>query len=84
MSANNFGGPLTHTDGLYFTVTVFSTVGFGDITAKSQTARLVVTGQMLADLIVLGLAIKVIVGAVHRGRQRRAGPGGTLGGDAGR
>ncbi len=69
MSAGNFGGRLTHTDGLYFTVTVFSTVGFGDITAKTQAARLVVTGQMIADLIVLGLAIKTIVGAVSRARQ---------------
>ncbi len=34
MSASNFGGRLTHTDGLYFTVTVLSTVGFGDITGQ--------------------------------------------------
>jgi ion channel len=69
MSASNFGGRLTRTDGLYFTVTVFSTVGFGDITAKTQAARLVVTGQMIADLVILGLAIKIIVGAVNRARQ---------------
>jgi hypothetical protein len=69
MSASNFGGRLTHTDGLYFTVTVFSTVGFGDITAKTQAARLVVTGQMIADLVILGLAIKIVVGAVSRRRQ---------------
>jgi ion channel len=69
MSAGNFGGRLTHTDGLYFTVTVFSTVGFGDITPKTQAARLVVTGQMIGDLVILGLAIKVIVGAVTRRRQ---------------
>jgi voltage-gated potassium channel len=71
LSAGNFGGHLSHTSGLYFSVTVFSTVGFGDITAKSDTARLVVTGQMIADLIILGLAIKVIVGAVKRGRSHR-------------
>jgi voltage-gated potassium channel len=69
MSASNFGGRLTHTDGLYFTVTMFSTVGFGDITAKTQAARLVVTGQMIADLVILGLAIKTILGAVSRRRQ---------------
>jgi voltage-gated potassium channel len=69
MSASNFGERLTHTDGLYFTVTVFSTVGFGDITAKSQAARLVVTGQIIADLVILGFAIKVIVGAVSRRRR---------------
>ena len=78
-SASSFGGRLSHTDGLYFTVTVFSTVGFGDITAKTETARLVVTGQMLADLIVLGLALRVIVGAVRRGRQRRSAPGAAPG-----
>jgi voltage-gated potassium channel len=33
--------------------------------------RLVVTGQMITDLIILGLAIKVIVGAVRRGREGR-------------
>ncbi len=71
ISVSNFGGYLSHTDGLYFTVTVFSTVGFGDITAKTETARLVVTGQMITDLIILGLAIKVIVGAVRHGRAGR-------------
>jgi ion channel len=69
MSAANFGARLTHTDGLYFAVTVFSTVGFGDITAKTQAARLVVTGQMIADLAILGLAVKIIVGAVSRRRR---------------
>jgi hypothetical protein len=72
-SPGSFGERLTHTDALYFTITVFSTVGFGDITAKSEAARLVVSGQMLADLVILGLGIKVIVGAVSRGRQRQPG-----------
>ena len=71
ISPGSFGGHLSHTDGLYFTVTVFSTVGFGDITAKTETARLVVTGQMIADLIYFGVAIKVIAGAVRIGRAGR-------------
>jgi voltage-gated potassium channel len=75
MSTGNFDGRLTHADGLYFTVTVFSTVGFGDITAHTQAARLVITGQMICDLIVLGLAIKIIVGAVSRRRQPEAADG---------
>jgi hypothetical protein len=70
-SATNFGEKLTHTDGLYFAVTVFTTVGFGDITAKSEGARLLVTGQMAADLVVLGIGAKVVLGAVTRGRQRQ-------------
>ena len=70
ISASNFGEKLTHTDALYFTVTVFATVGFGDITAKSEGARLLVTGQMVTDLIILGIGAKIILGAVTRGRQQ--------------
>ena len=62
---------LTRTDTLYFTVTVFSTVGFGDITATSQISRIVVTLQMILDLIVLGLGVRVFIGAVRIGRERR-------------
>ena len=71
LAPHSFGTPLTRTDALYFTVSVFSTVGFGDITAETQTARLVVTGQMVADLVFVGFGIRIIVGAVGRGRQRR-------------
>jgi voltage-gated potassium channel len=77
MSASSFTQPLTHTDALYFAVTVFSTVGFGDITAKTETARLVVTGQMIADLVVLGLGAKIILGAITQGRQRQPENAGT-------
>jgi voltage-gated potassium channel len=61
---------LTRTDALYFTVTVFATVGFGDITPASQAARLVGSTQMILDLIVLGLGIRVFLSAVEIGRQR--------------
>jgi voltage-gated potassium channel len=44
LSVGGFGASLTRTDSLYFTVTVFSTVGFGDITAKSEAARLGAVG----------------------------------------
>ena len=60
---------LTRTDSLYFTVTVFATVGFGDITATSQVARVAVIAQMILDLLVLGLVVKVFVGAVETGRE---------------
>jgi len=63
---------LTRTDSLYFTITVFATVGFGDITATSQVARVVVIVQMLLDLLVLGLVVKVFVGAVELGRGPRS------------
>jgi voltage-gated potassium channel len=66
--AATFTEPLSRSDALYFTVTIFATVGFGDISAKTETARLVVTTQMLLDLVVLGLGIQVILGAVKRGK----------------
>jgi hypothetical protein len=72
-SADSFNArAFTRTDSLYFTTTVFSTVGFGDITPTSQIARIVVTLQMVLDLIVLGLGVRVFVGAVRMGRERRA------------
>ena len=37
---------------LYFTLTTLSTVGYGDISPKSMTARVVTSGMML--LILLG------------------------------
>jgi voltage-gated potassium channel len=70
----SFSHPLTRTDSLYFTVTVFSTVGFGDITATSETARLVVTAQMVLDLLALGLGIRVFIGAVQLARQAHTDP----------
>jgi hypothetical protein len=69
-SSASFSDHLTRTDALYFTVTTFSTVGFGDITAVSESARLVVTAQMILDLLILGLGIRVFIGAVQLGRQR--------------
>jgi voltage-gated potassium channel len=63
-----FTEPLTRSDALYFAITVFSTVGFGDISPESQTARLTVATQMLLDLVVLGLGIQVILGATKRAR----------------
>lgn len=70
--ANFSTHPLTRTDALYFTVTVFATVGFGDITAASQSARLAVTVQMLLDLAALGLVVRAFVSAVRSARQQAA------------
>jgi hypothetical protein len=79
VSAASFTQPLTRTDALYFTVTVFSTVGFGDITAKSEIARVVLIVQMLADLALLGTGIRLLLGAVQRGQQRRSDTGDDAG-----
>jgi voltage-gated potassium channel len=72
LQAQAFSEPLSRTDALYFTITVFSTVGFGDITPVTQPARVVTMVQMLGDLVVVGLVLQVMLGAVKEGRQRRA------------
>jgi voltage-gated potassium channel len=78
-SAANFSQPLTRTDALYFTVTVFSTVGFGDITPRSEPARIVLIVQMIGDLAVLGFGVRVLLEAVRRGRQQRTNTGDDAG-----
>ncbi len=78
-SSASFTEPMTRTDALYFTVTVFTTVGFGDISPKSETARIVLMIQMLADLALLGAGIRVLLGAVQRGRERRSQTGDDTG-----
>jgi voltage-gated potassium channel len=67
-----FSEPLSRSDSIYFTVTVFSTVGFGDITPVTEAARLVVVAQMILDLVVLGLGVRLILTAVQRGRAAHA------------
>ena len=69
-----FSEPLSRLDALYFTVTVFATVGFGDITSTSAPARAVVTLQMVVDLLVIGLGVRVILGAVQEARRRAGRP----------
>ena len=44
-------------------MTVFTTVGFGDITPKTDTARLIVSIQMLLDLVVLGAVVQLLIKA---------------------
>jgi voltage-gated potassium channel len=70
--AQAFSEPLSRTDALYFTITVFSTVGFGDITPRTDLARVMTMIQMLGDLVLIGLVLRVMLGAVKVGRERRA------------
>jgi voltage-gated potassium channel len=71
-NADAFSEPLSKTAAIYFAITVFSTVGFGDITPVTDPARLVVAVQMVLDLLVLGVGLRVVVGAVQKGREQRA------------
>ena len=77
MSASDpgtFSEPLTKSGSLYFTITVLSTVGFGDITPVTDAARLIVSVQMICDLVVIGIIVKLITGvAKHRAQTMTTG-----------
>ena len=67
-----FSEPLNRTAALYFAVTLFSTVGLGDIAPVSEAARAVVTVQMVADLIVIAVVVRLIFGAARGSAGARA------------
>lgn len=64
----SFSMPLSRTEALYFAMSVFSTVGFGDIVPKIDPARAVVMVQMLADLVMIAVVVRLLFGAATRGR----------------
>ncbi|MBW5482198.1 potassium channel family protein [Streptomyces bambusae] len=68
----SFTEPLSRTDALYFTLTVFSTVGFGDIAARTEPARLVTMTQMAGNILVLGVATRILFGAVEAAVRRQS------------
>ena len=65
-----FNEALSRLDALYFSMTVFATVGFGDIAGVSPQARAAVTLQMAADLIVIGFGLRIITSAVRERRMQ--------------
>jgi hypothetical protein len=67
---DSFSESLSRLDALYFTVTVFATVGFGDITAASQTARTMVTVQMVGGVVIVGFVVRILLRAVDTGLER--------------
>jgi hypothetical protein len=66
-----FTEQLTRTSALYFSVVVFSSVGFGDIAPKSDLNRIVVTSQMLGGLVFIAMVVRLFFGASKMSLQRR-------------
>jgi len=69
-----FSEELDHVGAMYFTITVLGTVGFGDIAAKGNGPRLLVSAQMVFDLVLIGVVFRLIAEAARRNVERqRAG-----------
>lgn len=62
--------PMTRLDALYFTVTTFATVGYGDLAPVSQTARLAALVQMVCGLFLVGVIAKLLLGITQESRDR--------------
>ncbi|WP_425476156.1 potassium channel family protein [Gordonia oleivorans] len=61
---------LSRVDALYFSLTVFTTTGFGDIAPDSTGARIVVSVQMISSFILLGLGIRFLTLLVDNRRKK--------------
>lgn len=74
LSANNpdsFTVRLDKISALYFTMTVLSTTGFGDITASTHAAMIAVMIQMVVGLTLLTAIARVLVAATRSAGKRR-------------
>jgi 4-amino-4-deoxy-L-arabinose transferase-like glycosyltransferase len=66
-----FDGAMSRTESLYYTVTVATSVGFGDITPKTDTARIVTMLQMAADVTILVVGVRLIVNVGRQASEQR-------------
>jgi voltage-gated potassium channel len=67
----SFSERLDHVGAMYFTITVVSTVGFGDIVAKTHAARILVSFQIILDLVLLVGIVRAVFFAAQVGIRRR-------------
>jgi voltage-gated potassium channel len=75
----SFTEELGRTDALYFTLSVFTTVGLGDIAPASEAARILTMTQMVVGLVAVGAVARILLGAVqvavdHKDRAAGHGP----------
>ena len=69
---SSFTEQLDSFTGYYFSLTVLATVGFGDITPVTTTARSFTMVQMALDIAFLAVVIKVMTGAARKALEQRA------------
>jgi len=69
---NQFAGLRTKTDALYFALTTLTTVGYGDVHAVGQVARVVVVVQLVFNVVVITTGASVLTRQMaDRVRRRR-------------
>ena len=73
----SFSQPVDKVAAIYFSMTIMSTVGFGDIVAVSDVARMTVVVQMIANLVLLALVVRIITEVTRWARSQRTTAGAT-------
>jgi fatty acid desaturase len=71
LEPGSYSEPMTRFDALYFTMTTFATVGFGDITPVTLPARFVTLLQIIGGLILVGVVARVLISAARFRQDRR-------------
>jgi hypothetical protein len=71
----SFSQPLNRVGAIYFTVVITSTVGFGDISAQTDIARILVTLQIVLTFTLFTAVIKMILQAGQRPSVAETGQG---------
>lgn len=66
-----FSESLDKVDAVYLSATVLTTVGFGDIVPVTSISRIAVTLQMIVNLVLVAVSVRVITAAVAQGRRTR-------------
>jgi hypothetical protein len=69
---NQVIGLQTRVDALYFSLSIISTVGFGDVHATAQAARAIVSLQIGFDLLFVSLALAAVKSAPAPGSHPRS------------
>lgn len=70
-SVTSFTEPLDKVAGIYFSVTILATVGFGDIAPKTDLAQVLVTLQMILNIVLLGTAVKLLTLSARQAKSKR-------------
>lgn len=65
-------GLATRVDALYFSASTMLTIGYGDVHAVGQTARVVVLVQMALDVVVVATAAGILSSRMRRAAELRA------------
>lgn len=63
-----FSAPIDYFTSVYFAMTILSTVGFGDIVPQANVARGLAMIQMVGNLVLLGLVVRVLTQAASSRR----------------